>query len=108
VTGGNAPRRKGHTAERELAAWLRRNGYPEARRFLAGDGRQPGDVDGIPGVCLEVKNAARVQLGPWLAQVDAEARSGSVPFVVVRLPRITDPGEWALVTRVRQLPGLLP
>lgn len=107
MSGGMAPRRKGARAEVQLVAWLRENGYPEARRYLAGDGRQPGDVDGIPGVCMEVKHAERVQLTAWLAQADAEARLGAVPFVVVRLPRVIDPGSWALVTRVRHLPRLV-
>lgn len=108
------PRRKGAQAERDLVSWLRGHGWPHARRYLAGDGRQPGDIDGVPGACLEVKNAERVQLTAWLAQVDLEAYQAQpyaplapVPFVVVRLPRVVDPGQWAVVTRVRELPRLL-
>lgn len=107
ATGGMTPRRKGATAERDLVRWLRANGYPDARRYLAGDGRQPGDIDGLPGVVLEVKNAARFNLSGWLSQADAESPAGALPFVVIRLPRETDPARWALVTRVGELPRLL-
>lgn len=100
------PRRKGADAERALIRWLRTNGYPDARRYLAGDGRQPGDIDGVPGVCLDVKNRATLDLPGWLRQLDAEARTGALPFVVVKLRGVTDPGDWALITRVRRLPEL--
>ena len=106
LSGGNAPRRKGALAEQRVVSWLRSNGFPDARRFLAGDGRQPGDIDGVPGVCLDIKNANRYQLTQWLTQLDEEARAGALPFLVVKLPRITDPGEWALITRVRELPRI--
>lgn len=107
MTGGNAPRVKGQRAEQQVVRWLRLNGWPHARRYLAGDGRQPGDVDGVPGACLDVKHAQRVELTAWLAQVDDEAPDGALPFVVVRLPRETDPARWALVTRLGNLDRLL-
>ena len=104
------PRRKGADAERALVSWLRVNGFPDARRYLAGDGRQPGDIDGLPGVCIDVKNRATLDLPGWLRQCDAEARH-ALPFVVVKLRGVVDPGQWALVTRVqnlRELMGLPP
>lgn len=107
MTGGIAPRRKGANAERQAVNWLRTTGIaPDARRYLAGDGRQPGDIDAIPGVCLEVKAAERPQLGLWLAQADDECQ-GRLPAVWCRLRGTTDPGAWPLVLRARNFFPLL-
>lgn len=56
---GRANRRRGADAERQVVNYLREHGYPDARRYLAGDSRQPGDIDAIPGVSIEVKDRAR-------------------------------------------------
>jgi Holliday junction resolvase len=95
-------RDKGQRAEREMVLWLRRNGYPDARRYLSGDGLQPGDIDGVPGVTIEVKNCKMLAIPAWLEQVHAEAAPGSVPVVAVRRPGLTDPGDWWAVLRWRE------
>lgn len=102
-------RTKGAVAERDFVAFLRANGYPDARRYLSGDGRQPGDVDGVPGVCIDVKNHQRLAIPEWLAQVEAEAPAGSIPVLAVRRPGLVDPGQWWAVTRwSTMLPLLAP
>ncbi len=106
MTGGAAPRRKGARAEVALVRWLRVNGWPDARRYLAGDGRQPGDVDGVPGVCLEVKDQQRHDVAGWLRQTEAEA-GPNLPVLVVRPRGVTDPGRWWAVLRVGALAELL-
>lgn len=85
-------RRKGQRGEREVVELLRAAGFPYARRTLAGDGRQPGDVSGGPvGWLLEVKYhadvAAAVRIG--LAQAENERRAAglSASVVAVRIPR---------------------
>lgn len=77
-----------------MVAWLRANGYPDARRYLAGDGRQPGDVDFHPLVVLEVKDVAQSRWPSWCRQAAAEAREGMVPVVVRRTRGVADPGAW--------------
>lgn len=99
-------RRKGAGAEVALVNWLRSRGWRDARRYLAGDGRQPGDIDGVPGVCLEVKNCQRHDIGAWLRQVEAAA-GANLPVVVVKPRGIVDPGQWWAVMRVDQLAALL-
>lgn len=94
MTGGMAPRRKGADAERTLVNYLRLHGYPDARRRLAGDGRQGGDIDAGPHDPLEVKAAERPALHAWLEQV------GPGGLVVARLRGVTDPGEWAAIQRL--------
>lgn len=94
-------RRKGATAEREMVTWLRANGFPDARRYLSGDGRQPGDIDGVPGVTIDCKNQAKLCIPEWLRQVEDEAAPGSIPVVAVRRPGLTDVGDWWAVLRWR-------
>lgn len=106
MTGGAMPRTKGAVAERAVAAWLRDNGWPDARRYLAGDGKQPGDIDAIPGVTLEVKAQRAHDIAGWLRQTETEAH-GRFPLLVVKPPRITDVGDWWAVTRLHHLIGLL-
>jgi Holliday junction resolvase len=100
-------RNKGANAEREMVTWLRAHGYPDARRYLSGDGKQPGDIDGLPGVTVEVKNCAELRIPEWLRQVEAEAAPGSLPVLAVRRPGLVDPGDWWAVLRWREMVGLL-
>ena len=97
-----ANRRRGADAERAVVAWLRDNGYKDARRYLAGDGRQPGDIDGVPGLCIEVKDVAASSWPTWCRQAEAEA--GGRAWVVVRRKRGTpDVAKWPCTFA---LPGL--
>lgn len=97
VARGRANRRRGADAERAVVAWLRANGYPDARRYLAGDGRQPGDIDGVSGVVIEVKDVASSAWPTWRAQVLAEA-GGRIPVVVRRTRGVADVGAWEAET----------
>ncbi len=89
-----ANRRRGARAEVAVVNYLKANGYPDARRYLAGDGRQPGDVDFHPLVCLEVKDRAESSWPSWCRQAASEARAGMVPVVVRRTRGVTDVGLW--------------
>lgn len=88
-----ANRRRGADAERAVVNYLRSMGWDNARRYLAGDGRQPGDVDFAPGVCLEVKDRAASSWPSWRAQCVAEA-GGRIPVVVRRFRGMPDVGRW--------------
>lgn len=90
---GRANRRRGAAAERSVVAWLRHNGYPDARRTLAGDGRQAGDVDGVQGLTIEVKDVDRSAWPTWMRQAEEQANGGA--WVVVRRTRGNpDVGAW--------------
>ena len=96
-----ANRTRGANAERAVVAYLRVNGFPDARRYLAGDGRQPGDIDFAPGICLEVKDVAASAWPSWRAQAVAEA-GGRVPIVLRRTRGVTDVGRWVAQIPVDQ------
>lgn len=74
--------------------YLRANGYPDARRYLAGDGRQPGDIDWHPLIAVEVKDRKSSAWPSWCRQAVAEARDGMVPVVVRRTRGTPDVGAW--------------
>lgn len=105
---GSRSRNKGANAERAVVNHLRNNGWPDARRYLAGDGRQPGDIDAIPGVSLEVKDQAVYCFPQWLAQAIAEA-GDRLPVVIAKPKGVTTDrvGEWWALMRVDDLLGLL-
>ena len=69
----NPPKKKGTAAEVDVVGFLRANGYPHAeRRALAGI-QDRGDVAGIPGVVIEVKNHATMALSAWVDEVTVES-----------------------------------
>ena len=90
-----ANRNRGARAEVAVVNYLRAQGcWPDARRYLAGDGRQPGDIDWHPLICLEVKDVAASAWPTWCRQAAAEARPGMVPVVVRRTRGVPDVGQW--------------
>lgn len=88
-----ANRNRGARAEVRVVNYLRSMGWDNARRYLAGDGRQPGDIDFAPGVCIEVRDRAGSSWPSWRAQCVAEA-GGRIPVVVRRFRGVTDVGRW--------------
>lgn len=99
---GAAERRRGADAERAVVAYLRSVGWPDARRYLAGDGRQPGDIDWHPLIVLEVKDCARSAWPTWCRQAVAQAGPGQVPCVVRRTRGVPDVGQWEVRVRGRE------
>ncbi len=99
----NPNKQKGDRAERELVAWLSRNGYRDAHRSRAGWSDDVGDILGIPGLVVEVKSAKTLRLGPWLDELDVEKANAGVRdgVLIVRRPGHPDPGQWFAVRRVR-------
>ena len=91
---GRANRLRGARAEVAVVNYLRTRDYGDARRYLAGDGRQPGDIDAIPGVCIEVKDRAASSWPTWMSQAVAEAGPHLVAVVVRRTRGQRDVGEW--------------
>jgi len=80
-------REKGKRFERELAAVLRAEGYPDARRTAqyCGNSGKAYDIEGVPGLAIEAKHRERMELYEWMAQAvrDSEG-SGLLPVVMHR------------------------
>ena len=84
MTGGSAPKRKGSQFERDVVAYLRLAGFPQAARTLAGASEDRGDISGVASAVLECKFAARIDLAGWLAEARLEAEhAGLGRFAVI-------------------------
>lgn len=91
----NPQKAKGSGAERAVVAWLKQ-WYPYADRRLAGATLDKGDVSGIPGVTIEIKNHATMKLSEWLKELEVEMKNdGAWTGVVIHKKKgTTDVGEW--------------
>lgn len=88
MTGGSGPKRKGSRFELEVARYLAEHGHPYAERaYGAGRPSDVGDIDGLPGLCVEVKCHRALDLAGWVDEAIAEAANagrGVVPVVVAK------------------------
>jgi Holliday junction resolvase len=94
----SAARAKGTAAETAVVRFLQDHGYPHAeRRALAGS-QDRGDIAGIPGVVIEVKAAARLELAAWADETIREASSAGVvietPVLCVKRRGKGSPADW--------------
>ena len=85
-------KRKGNTAERELARILREHGYTDARRGLQYQcGQVEADVEGVPGIHIEVKirgdRFSAKELYEAMEQSTRDAKKGETPVVIHRINR---------------------
>ncbi len=79
----SAQRRKGTGWESRIVDTLRAHGWPHAeRRALAGSSDR-GDIAGLPGVVIEAKSAARVELAAWLDEANKERDNDGADLGVV-------------------------
>lgn len=91
---GRSNRRRGANAERLVVVYLHSQGWPDARRYLSGDGKQPGDLDWHPCIVAEVKDCAESRWPSWQRQAIAQCKEGQAPVVVRRTRGNPDPGRW--------------
>lgn len=95
--------RKGRRAELAVAEYLRTAGFPNAeptRRSGWADDR--GDIDGIPGVVVEVKDCKRFELAAWMTETEIEVASAKATtgVLVVKRRLHSSPAGWYAVTRL--------
>jgi hypothetical protein len=97
---GRSSKAKGYSGENAVVKWLREvGGFPYAERRRAGASKDTGDIVGvIPGLCIEVKNHARMALSDWVDQLIEEMGNHSIPAwsgaVIHKRRGKTDVGEW--------------
>lgn len=71
-----ASRKKGTAFETAVVDYLRAHGHPYAERRAVRGVRDAGDIAGVIGWCLEVKNHRELSLGEWAGEAQREAVNG--------------------------------
>ena len=94
-TMGNAAKAKGSGAERAVVAWLKQ-WFPYVDRRLAGATLDKGDISGIPGVTIEIKNQATMKLSEWVGELEVEMKNDRAwtGVVIHKKKGKTDVGQW--------------
>lgn len=76
--------RKGATFERDVVEFFRANGHPYVERaYGAGRPDDVGDLDGVPGWALELKNHQKLALSGWLDEAESERLNARKRFAAV-------------------------
>lgn len=92
-----------------MVAYLREHGFPHAERRLAGSAVDRGDIAGMPGVVVEVKNCARTDLAGWLDEAVLEQANDGADYGLVWHKRSGrgDAGDWYVTMTPAQAVRLL-
>jgi hypothetical protein len=102
----SASKRKGTAWEAAVVDYLRDNHVPHAERRALNGSKDRGDIAGIPGVVIEAKSAAKVELAAWIDETEKERRNdnASVGATWIKRRGKTDPGQgYVLMTGERFL-----
>jgi hypothetical protein len=105
----NPSKQKGTAAETAVVGYLRSRGWLHAERRALSGTQDRGDIAGVVGVTLEVKNCKTIDLAGWLKEAQAEqANNGDhVGAVIAKRRGTTNPADWYALMTVRQLCDLL-
>lgn len=92
-------KRKGSAAELAVAKWLHQFGWIHAERSRAGWQDDRGDIDGMPGVCIEIKNEKRISLPGYLRELETEMANAKAwtGTVIVKRRGSTNVDDWYAV-----------
>lgn len=98
-------RQKGTLFETTVARWLNSLGFVVERRALHGN-TDRGDIIGLPGWAVEIKNVRTPSYQAWLREAEAErVNSGSEYAVVLHKPHgvgVENPDGWVAVMSASQ------
>lgn len=103
-------KQKGTAAETAVVSFLRTVGFPYAERLALQGSKDRGDVTGIPGVVVEVKNEQTYTMSSWLAEAAAETTNARADYgFVAAKPRLvgnTRVGDWMAIMRAVEFSSL--
>jgi Holliday junction resolvase len=89
-------KQKGTALETAVVKYLSANGYPNVERRALNGVNDKGDITGIPGLVIECKNVAKMNLAGWVDEAEVERVNDGAAIGVVWHKRKgrTDPGAY--------------
>lgn len=103
-------RAKGTAAETAVVRYLNYVGAIHAERRALRGKDDRGDIAGIPGVVIEVKNHAHIDLAAFVDEAERESWNGPVPECAVAWIKRRgkgSPGDWYVAMTGQQFTQLL-
>lgn len=73
--------------ETDLAAYLTRQTGYEVRRVVQDGRRDRGDLEGLPGFCIQAKNTGRITLPSWMDDLRRQTRESLEPHGALIMSR---------------------
>jgi hypothetical protein len=106
----SASKAKGTAWESSIVTYLKEwGGWPHIERRTLSGAKDRGDIAGLPGVVIEAKNAARIDLAGWQDEATRETANASAAVGVVWFKRRgkTSPGKGYVLMTGDQFVDLL-
>jgi hypothetical protein len=97
----SASKDKGTAAETAVVRYLREQGATQAERRALSGSQDRGDIAGVPGVVIEVKNVSRDALPGWVDEAEIERTNDGALIGVVWHKRRgkRSPADWFVTMR---------
>lgn len=109
--GMSKAKQKGTAAETAVVRWLNEHGFPTAERRALTGANDQGDVTGIPGVVIEVKNHKSYKIPEWLKETLAEKANAKadIGLLIIKPNGVGDTrvGEWWAVVTLSEAATML-
>lgn len=95
----SASKRKGTAAESAVVAYLREQGWNHAERRALSGAADRGDIAGLVGVCIEVKDHREIRLAEFIDEATAEGRNADADIAAAWIKRRGkgSPADWYVV-----------
>ena len=89
-------KQKGTAAETAVVNWLKSQGRKHVERRTLNGSSDRGDIAGLPGVVIEVKNHKTMKLSEWLSELEVEMHNDKADTGVVihKKSGTTNVGNW--------------
>lgn len=92
----SASKAKGTAAETAVVNFLKDQGYSHVERRALHGTNDRGDIAGIPGLVIEVKNCKAMSLAAWIDEAETERENDGASCAVVFHKRVGrgNPADW--------------